>query len=157
MAAISKAGTFAKMAAPIVQGVGKIAKNLIWGSGVAVKTVDVKKIDAAFNDSRVFVAEIKKQFPNSYDIIAATRQKLKVYQFDLSNIVQDLKLMADSTSRDVDKTARTLNLRAKILNKNTLTPEKDFKVWDMTIKAQTNNLADSIAKCDTIIKALEAL
>jgi len=82
---------------------------------------------------------------------------LKVYQFDLSNIVQDLKLMADSTSRDVDKTARTLNLRAKILNKNTLTPKKDFKVWDMTIKAQTNNLADSIAKCDEIIKALGAL
>jgi len=41
LAAISKAGTFAKTAGPIVQGVGKIAKNLIWGSGVAVKTVDV--------------------------------------------------------------------------------------------------------------------
>jgi len=40
MAAIGKAQTFAKMAGPIVQGVAKIAKNIIWGSGVAVKTVD---------------------------------------------------------------------------------------------------------------------
>jgi hypothetical protein len=51
MAAISQASTFAKTAGPLVQGVAGIAKNLIWGSGVTVKTVDVKAIDAAFNDS----------------------------------------------------------------------------------------------------------
>jgi len=157
LAAISQAQTFAKTAGPLVQGVGKIAKNLIWGSGVAVKTVDVKKIDAAFNDSRVFVAEIKKRFPNSYQVISALRQKLKVYQFDLSNIVQDLSLMADSTQNDVKKTVRTLGLRKKILGKNTLTPAKDVKVWGMAIKEQTNGLTDSIEKCDVIIKALEAL
>ena len=80
-----------------------------------MKTVDVKKIDSAFNDSKVFVAEIKKRFPNSYEVISKLRQDLKVYQFDLSNIVGDLKLMADSTIRDVDKTSRALNLRKKIL------------------------------------------
>jgi hypothetical protein len=66
LAAIGQAQTFAKTAGPLVQGVGKIAKNLIFGSGVTVKTVDVEKIDKAFDDSRVFVAEIKKRFPNSY-------------------------------------------------------------------------------------------
>lgn len=60
MAAIEQAQTFAKTAGPLVQGVGKIAKNIIWGSGVAVRTVDEEKIKAAFNDSKTFVAEIKK-------------------------------------------------------------------------------------------------
>lgn len=157
LAAIQGAATFAKTAGPIVQGVAKIAKNIIWGSGVAVKTVDVKKIDAAFNDSKVFVAEIKKRFPNSYAVIAKLRQDLKVYQFDLSNIVGDLKLMADSTMRDVDKTTRTLNLRKKILVGHKMTPNKDQKVWGQMIKLQTNNLTASIEKCDMIIKALEKL
>ena len=130
LAAIQGAATFAKTAAPIVQGVAKIAKNIIWGSCVAVKTVDVKKIDAAFNDSKVFVSEIKKRFPNSYAVIAKLIQDLKVYQFDLSNIVGDLKLMADSTMRDVDKTTRTLNLRKKILVGHKMTPVKDQKVWE---------------------------
>jgi hypothetical protein len=40
IAAISTATTFAKTAMPIVQGVAKIAKNIIWGKGIVVKTVD---------------------------------------------------------------------------------------------------------------------
>ena len=134
LAAIQGAATFAKTAGPIIQGVGKIAKNIIWGSGVAVKTVDPKKIDAAFNDSKVFVAEIKKRFSNSYTVIAKLRQDLKVYQFDLSNIVDDLKLMADSTARDVDKSTRTLRLRKKILDGHRMSPNKDQKVWGQMIK-----------------------
>lgn len=157
MAAIQSAQTFAKVAGPIVQGVGKIAKNIIWGKNITVRTVDPKKIDAAFNDSRVFVAEIKKRFPNSHAIIAKMRQDLKIYQFDLSNIINDLKLMADSTSRDVDKTNRTLNLRAKILTGHRMSPEKDQKIWNQTIKMQVNNMTASIEKCDVIIKALVAL
>ena len=70
LAAIAKAETFAKMAAPIVKGVGKIAKNIIWGKNITVKTVDPKKIDAAFNDSRVFISEIKKRFGKSHKVIA---------------------------------------------------------------------------------------
>lgn len=126
-----------------------------------MKTVDVKKIDSAFNDSKVFVAEIKKRFPNSYEVISKLRQDLKVYQFDLSNIVGDLKLMADSTIRDVDKTSRALNLRKKILagegRGGAMTPEKDVNIWKQTIKMQTNNMTDSIEKCDKIITALGAL
>jgi len=125
---------------PIIQGVGKIAKNIIWGKGIVVKTVDPEKIDAAFNDSKTFVAEIKKKFENHYNVISGLRSDLKAYQFDLSNIVQDLKLMADSTIRDCDKTIRTLNLRKKILDGHRMAPEKDVKVWDMTIKAQISNL-----------------
>jgi len=88
----------------------------------------------------VFVAEIKKKFPNSHAVIAGLRQKLKLYQNDLSSIVQDLSLMADSTVNDCDKTARTLGLRHKILGKHTLTPEKDSKVWNRMITAMINNL-----------------
>jgi hypothetical protein len=90
-------------------------------------------------------------------VIADLRQKLKVYQFDLSNIVQDLALMADTTTNDVNKTLRTLGLRTKILRKGTITPKKDVKVWGMAIKEQTNGLTESITKCDLIIKALEKL
>jgi len=99
----------------------------------------------------VFVAEIKKKFPNSYQVIAGLRQKLKVYQFDLSNIVHDLKLMADSTSNDCVKTARVLGLRHKILGKGTMNPEKDTKIWGQMIKKMIENLDASIEECDKII------
>jgi len=105
----------------------------------------------------VFVSEIQKRFPNSHAIIAKMRQDLKVYQFDLSNIINDLKLMADSTSHDVDKTNRTLNLRKKILDGHRMSPEKDQKIWNQTIKMQVNNMTASIEKCDVIIKALTDL
>ena len=87
IAAIGAASTFAKTAMPIIQGVGKIAKNIIFGKGIVVKTVDPAKIDAAFNDSKTFVAEIKKKFTDNYNVIKQLRQDLKAYQFDLSNIV----------------------------------------------------------------------
>jgi len=102
------------MAAPIVQGVGKIAKNIIFGKGITVRTVDVKKIDASFNDSKVFVAEIKSKFPKNYAKIHKLRQDLKVYQFDLKNIINDVALMADSTTNDVDKTVKSLGLRTRL-------------------------------------------
>jgi len=82
---------------------------------------------------------------------------MKMYQFDLSNIVDDVKLMTDSTINDVRKSQKTLNLRKKVLVGHRLSPEKDLKVWNMTIKGQVNNLTDSIMKCDKIIKALEDL
>jgi len=122
-----------------------------------VRTIDPKKIDAAFNDSRTFVAEIQKRFPKSYGVISKARQDLKAYQFDLSNIVDDLKLMTDSTIRDVDKSTRTLKLRKKVLDGKHLSPEKDLKIWNQVIKRQTNDLTESIEKCDKIIKALESL
>ena len=82
---------------------------------------------------------------------------MKLYQFDLTNIVDDVKLMTDSTINDVRKTQRTLGLRKKVLEGSRMTPEKDLKVWNMTIKGQVQNLEDSIEKCDKIIKALEDL
>jgi hypothetical protein len=94
LAAISAASTFAKVGIPIVKGIGGIAKNIIFGENIKVRTVDVDKIDAAFNDSRRFVAEIKSKFPNSHAIIAKQRQDLKVHQFELATLVQDIALMA---------------------------------------------------------------
>jgi len=134
IAAIGTATAFVKVAAPIIKGVAKIWTNIVWGDNVTVRTIDPEKIDAAFNDSKVFVAEIKRRFPNSHAKISKIRQNMKIYQLDLSNIVMDLKLMTDSTVNDVKKSMRTLNLRKKILNNHSLAPEKDVKIWDMTIK-----------------------
>jgi hypothetical protein len=110
-----------------------IGKNIIFGENIKVKTVDVKKIDAAFNDSKVFVAEIKSKFPNSHAVIARERQNLKLYQFALSNLIQDIALMADSTARDCDKTIKDLNLRQKIVAKGSMTGFKDSKLWKRII------------------------
>jgi hypothetical protein len=63
-------------------------------------------------------------------VISKLRQDLKVYQYDLANIVDDLSLMADSTIRDVDKSTRTLKLRKKILDGDRMSPEKDKKIWN---------------------------
>jgi hypothetical protein len=148
---------FYEVAKPIIEGVAKVWTNVVWGDKVTVRTIDPKKIDAAFNDSKTFIAEIKKRFPKSYGVISKARQDLKAYQFDLSNIVDDLKLMTDSTIRDVDKSTRTLKLRKKVLDGHKLSPEKDLKIWNQVIKRQTNDLTASIEKCDEIIKALESL
>ena len=79
LAAIGTAVQFYQVAKPIIEGVAKVWTNVVFGDNVQVRTIDPKKIDAAFNDSRTFVAEIKKKFPNSYEIIAKTRQDLKLY------------------------------------------------------------------------------
>jgi copper chaperone CopZ len=157
LAAIGTAVQFYQVAKPIIEGVAKVWKNVVWGDHVTVRTIDPQKIDSAFNDSKVFIAEIKKRFPQSYAVIYKARQDMKMYQFDLSNIVQDLKLMTDSTARGVERSQRTLGLRRKMLTNKTITSEKDLKVWNMTIKSQVNELTDSIEKCDAIIKALEDL
>lgn len=158
LAAIGTATTFIKVATPIIKGVAKVWKNVVWGDHVTVRTINPEAIDKSFDDSKIFLAEIKNRFPKSYEIIAKSRQDMKLYQFDLSNIATDLKLMTDSTINDVRKTQKTLNLRRKVLgtSKN-LTPEKDLKIWEMTIKGQVNNLTDSIEKCDKIIQALVEL
>jgi hypothetical protein len=38
-----------------------------------------------------------------------------------------------------------------------MNPEKDLKVWNMTIKGQIQSLEDSVDKCDVIIKRLSTL
>jgi hypothetical protein len=60
---------------------------------------------------------------------------MKLYQFDLTNIVDDLALMTDSVSNDVRKTQKTLDLRNRIIGKGTFSPTKDKKIWETTIKA----------------------
>lgn len=65
--------------------------------------------------------------------------------------------MADSTIRDTEKSSRTLGLRATIAGKGRLTPEKDVKIWDKTIKGQIQDMEANIQKCDEIIKALGVL
>lgn len=115
IASVKMASTFAATHGPMIQGVGNILKNVVWGEQVARKTVDPKKIDASFDNSKTFVAEIRKRFPKSYGIVAKLRQDLKLHHFDLSSIIQDISLLADSTERDAEKTVRTLGLRNKLL------------------------------------------
>lgn len=63
----------------------------------------------------MFVAEIKKRFPNSHAVISGIRSKLKAYQLDLSNLIQDLALMADTTENDTNKTIAVLEIRTRKL------------------------------------------
>lgn len=63
LAAIGTATEFIKVAAPIIKGVANIYKNVVWGDNVTVRTIEPEKIDAAFDDSKVFMAEIKSRFP----------------------------------------------------------------------------------------------
>lgn len=88
-----------------------MAKNIIWGGMVAKKTVDPAKIDASFDNSKTFAAEIAKRFPKSYKIVTQLRQDLKVHHFDLSNTIQDVSLLADSTKNNARRTIKKLNLR----------------------------------------------
>jgi len=46
-----------------------VAENVYWGGMIVKKIVDPKRIDAAFNDSKLFVAEIFKKYPESYKTI----------------------------------------------------------------------------------------
>jgi phage host-nuclease inhibitor protein Gam len=157
--AIKMASTFAATHGPMIKGVGNVLKNVIWGEQVARKTVDPKKIDASFDNSKTFVAEIRKRFPKSYGIVAKLRQDLKLHHFDLANIIQDISLLADTTANDAHKTIRTLGLRNKLLKKGSLraSPEKDLKIWSMAIKSQVQSLEASVAKADLIIKVLSKL
>lgn len=66
-----------QVAKPIVEGIAKVWANVVWGDNVTVRTIDPKKIDAAFDDSKVFMAEIKARFPKSYENIKKTRQDMK--------------------------------------------------------------------------------
>lgn len=159
IAAISAAATFAKTAGPIISGVGSLAKNIIWGGMVAKKTVDPKKIDASFDNSKTFAAEIAKRFPKSYKIVTQLRQDLKVHHFDLSNTIQDVSLLADSTKNNARRTIKKLNLRKTFILNGVYVdhPEKDYKIWNYAIKRQISDLQSSLEKCDTIIGILKKL
>lgn len=82
---------------------------------------------------------------------------MKQYQFDLSNLINDLSLMTDSTGEGALRTKRILGLRNKKLGKGSLTGKVDKELWKKTITKQTYAIEDSILKCDKIIAALESL
>jgi hypothetical protein len=103
------------------------------------------------------VISAMKRFPTSYENIKNTRPDMKEYQFNLTNLIQDLSLMTDSTINGINKTQKTLNLRVTKLQKKSLSSDVDLKVWNMTIKSQVNELTDSIEKCDEIITQLKEL
>jgi len=67
--AIATAVTFAATKGPMIASVASTLKNVVWGETVARKTVDPAKIDASFDNSKVFAAEIKSRFPESYNIV----------------------------------------------------------------------------------------
>lgn len=160
IAAIKGAAAFAAAKGPIIQGAVSIFKNVVWGGDVAKKTIDPKKIDASFDNAAKFNAEIAKRFPKSYAIVHELRTALKAHHFDLSNTIQDVALLADSTKFNVNKTIKKLNLRQKFVDAGRMKergPLLDLKVWTYTIRRQVTDLEDSMAKCDTIIKILTQL
>jgi len=58
IAAIKGAAAFAAANPALVSGVASIFKNVVWGGDVARTTVDPAKIDASFDNSKTFAAEI---------------------------------------------------------------------------------------------------
>lgn len=138
IAAVTTAAAFAKTHGPMIKGIAGVVKNVIWGEQVTVKTVDVKAIDRSFDDSKKFVAEIKSRFPNSHARIVSLRNDLKQHHFDLSGVIQDVSLMADSTEHGASKVERNLGLRARLMQKGKINNSKeglmmDVKLWDKTI------------------------
>lgn len=115
IAAIKVAATFAATKGPMILAVGNMVKNVIWGGMVAKKTVDPVKLDASFNDSKVFAAEIAKRFPKSYKTVTSIRQDLKIHYIDLSNTIQDVSSLADSTKYNAGRTLKKLKLRKKFV------------------------------------------
>lgn len=70
-----------------------------------------------------------------------------IYQTDLSDIVGDLKLMADSTDNDADKVIKVVNVRNRKLDPASVTPltaKTDAKIWGQAIKKMVDNMTDSI-------------
>lgn len=63
IAAAKAAATFAAGKGALIGSVTSLVKNVIWGGETARKAVDPKKLDASFNNSKVFAAELAKRFP----------------------------------------------------------------------------------------------
>lgn len=74
---------------------------------------------------------MKSRFPESYGIITQLRKDLKIHHFDLSNTIQDVSLLADSTKGGAEKTMRKLNLRNKFIQNGKMAakPMLDVKIW----------------------------
>lgn len=109
--------------------------NVKWGSKVAKKAADPKKLKKSFKDSKEFAAEIAKKFKKSYGRITKLRQDLKIHMFDLGKLIHDVSLIAETTKSNARRTIRKLNLREKIKSQARLSPVKDSKVWKYAIKA----------------------
>jgi len=82
---------------------------------------------------------------------------LKVHNFDLANLIHDVSLLAETTKVNAKRTIRKLSLRGKMIAGARLSPSKDAKIWKYAIKAQINDLANSLAKCDETLVKLDVL
>lgn len=159
LAGAKAAATFAAANPEVIGGVISLVKNIFWGGEAARKAADPKKLDASFNDSKVFAAEIKKRLPKSYGVVTKLRQDLKVHHFDLSNAIHEVSLLAETTKANADRTIRKLALRKKFVSEGTYKthPEKDVKIWTFAIRRQVEDLSTSIAGCDKILTTLKKL
>jgi len=61
---------------------------------------------------------------------------MKLYQFDLANIIKDLELMTDNTSADADRVKQQLNLRATMKGQGGFDGKKDEIIWNSVIQKQ---------------------
>jgi len=79
---------------------------------------------------------------------------LKVHHFDLSNIIQDVSLLADSSSLDANRALRKLSIRAKFQKAGKLNPMKDLRIYLHFTRGQVESLTNSLEKLNAILENL---
>lgn len=138
-------------------GAKQLSNNVKFGDKTTKGTVNPVEVAKSFGDSASFAAEIYKMFPKEYGIVTQLRQDLVLHHHDLANAIKDVDLLAMTTSDNLGRSIRKLNLRKRYIEGDKLKPLTDAKIWKFEIKYQQNDLKVSLEKCDAIVKVLEKL
>lgn len=140
-------------------GNDQLKKNVEFGDKTTKGTVKPAEVTKSFGDSAQFAAEISSMFPEDYAVVTRLRQDLKVHHFDLGNAIKDVELLAQTTKDNLRRSVKKLELRKKYEENGKIVakPNLDVKIWKYEIKYQTQDLEQSLEKCDAIVKVLEAL
>jgi len=92
-----------------------LSSTLRWGEHTTTTLVNPESISKKFSDLATLAAELHAVFPASAGIIIGLRQDMKIHQFDLSNTITDVQLMATTTDAGLRRTERKLSLRNKFV------------------------------------------
>lgn len=82
---------------------------------------------------------------------------MKIHHFDLSNTINDVELLAETTKLNLRRSVRKLGLRDKLKKKGSLSPTYDLKIWKYEIKSQIADLGVSLERCNEIVKVLKKI
>jgi phytoene dehydrogenase-like protein len=86
----------------------QLGKNLLWGKNILRNLVDPEKVQNVFDDNAKFNAELSKIFPHTYAKLTQMRQNLKIHYNELIEVVNDLKYLAQSTDKNLQRSYRKI-------------------------------------------------